>query len=239
MAAVFGVHRRDARSSDCGKVMCDQRWPALCSLDCLGSRNGMFLNGIRVLDIGSYVAGPAAATVMSDFGADVVKVEPLAGDPYRTLLGGVLAEYPNFFWDQDSRNKRSLAIDFTTETGRDAIDRLIRRSDVVITNYRPELLAPPQANIRGRSCTERAGDIRAGQLLRTRWSGCEPHRLRRHRLVGSKRTHGRRPPPRLGTRRVDPGHGRPPDQHVALRGHHGRPLPPPAHGLRARTSTRR
>jgi len=101
----------------------------------------MFLSGIKVLDIGSYVAGPAAATVMSDFGADVVKVEPLAGDPYRTLLGGVLAEYPNFFWDQDSRNKRSLSIDFTTDPGRDAIDRLIRRSDVVITNYRPELLS--------------------------------------------------------------------------------------------------
>ncbi|MDE0442708.1 MAG: CoA transferase [Gammaproteobacteria bacterium] len=101
----------------------------------------MFLNDIKVLDIGSYVAGPAAATVMSDFGADVVKVEPLDGDPYRTLLGGVLAEYPNFFWDQDSRNKRSLSIDFTTDAGRDAIDRLIRRSDVVITNYRPELLA--------------------------------------------------------------------------------------------------
>ena len=101
----------------------------------------MFLSDIKVLDIGSYVAGPAAATVMSDFGADVVKVEPLDGDPYRTLLGGVLAEYPNFFWDQDSRNKRSLAIDFTTAPGRDAIDRLIRRSDVVITNYRPALLA--------------------------------------------------------------------------------------------------
>ena len=100
----------------------------------------MFLSGIRVLDIGSYVAGPAAATVMSDFGADVVKVEPLAGDPYRALLGGLLAEYPNFFWDQDSRNKRSIAIDFTTAQGRDAIDRLIRRSDVVVTNYLPELL---------------------------------------------------------------------------------------------------
>ena len=101
---------------------------------------GMFLSGIKVLDIGSYVAGPAAATVMSDFGADVVKVEPLAGDPYRALLGGLLAEYPNFFWDQDSRNKRSIAIDFTTAEGRDAIDRLIRRSDVVVTNYLPELL---------------------------------------------------------------------------------------------------
>ena len=100
----------------------------------------MFLNGLKVLDIGSYVAGPATATVLSDFGADVVKVEPIEGDPYRNLLGALLGEYPNFFWDQDSRNKRSLAIDFTTVAGRTAIDRLIRRSDVVITNYRPELL---------------------------------------------------------------------------------------------------
>ena len=100
----------------------------------------MFLSHLKVLDLGSYVAGPATATVLSDFGADVVKVEPLTGDPYRTLLGGILAEYPNFFWDHDARNKRSLAIDFTTDEGRDAIERLIRRSDVVITNYRPELL---------------------------------------------------------------------------------------------------
>ena len=100
----------------------------------------MFLTDLRVLDLGSYVAGPAAATVLSDFGADVVKVEPLDGDPYRKLLGGVLAEYPNFFWDQDSRNKRSLAVDFATTAGRDALERLLKRSDVVVTNYRPALL---------------------------------------------------------------------------------------------------
>ena len=75
----------------------------------------MFLSHLKVLDLGSYVAGPATATVLSDFGADVVKVEPLTGDPYRTLLGGILAEYPNFFWDHDARNKRSLAVDFTTD----------------------------------------------------------------------------------------------------------------------------
>ena len=100
----------------------------------------MFLSDLTVLDLGSYVAGPAAATVLSDFGADVVKVEPLDGDPYRRLLGGVLAEYPNFFWDQDSRNKRSLAIDFGTTAGREALERLLKRSDVVVTNYRPALL---------------------------------------------------------------------------------------------------
>ena len=100
----------------------------------------MLLRDLRVLDLGSYVAGPAAATVLSDFGADVVKVEPPDGDPYRRLLGGVLAEYPNFFWDLDSRNKRSLAVDFGTAAGRDALERLLKRSDVVVTNYRPALL---------------------------------------------------------------------------------------------------
>ena len=100
----------------------------------------MFLEGIKVLDLGSYVAGPAAATVMSDFGADVIKVEPLDGDPYRRLLGLVVTEYPDFFWAQDARNKRSLSIDFTSSRGRDVIEQLIRASDVVITNYRPALL---------------------------------------------------------------------------------------------------
>jgi len=101
----------------------------------------MLLQDIRVLDIGSYVAGPAAATVMADFGADVIKVEPLDGDPYRTLLPPlVLEEFPNFFWDQDSRSKRSLSIDLTAAEGREVIEKLITLSDVVITNYRPELL---------------------------------------------------------------------------------------------------
>ncbi len=101
----------------------------------------MLLEGVQVLDIGSYVAAPVAATVMSDFGADVVKVEPLTGDPYRRLLTPpVLEAFPNFFWDQDSRNKRSLAIDVTVPTGREVIERLIGRSDVMITNYRLELL---------------------------------------------------------------------------------------------------
>ncbi len=101
----------------------------------------MLLEGLRVIDVGSYVAGPAAATVMADFGADVIKIEPLTGDPYRTLLSPMVrAEYPNFFWDQDARSKRSLAIDFTTASGRAVLEKLIGNSDVVLTNYRPRLL---------------------------------------------------------------------------------------------------
>lgn len=100
----------------------------------------MLLEDIRVLDVGSYVAAPAAATVMADFGADVIKVEPLDGDPYRTLLGLVTTEYPNFFWEQDSRNKRSLSIDVTLPAGRGALERLVQSCDVFVTNYREELL---------------------------------------------------------------------------------------------------
>ena len=101
----------------------------------------MFLSDIKVLDLGSYVAAPAAATVMSDFGADVIKIESLDGDPYRRLLGRAVEFYPNFFWDQDSRNKRSLAIDFTREDGYAILTKLVEQSDIVITNYRPDLLA--------------------------------------------------------------------------------------------------
>ena len=104
----------------------------------------MFLKDIKVLDLGSYVAGPAAATVMSDFGADVVKIEPLDGDPYRRLLGRAVEFYPNFFWDQDSRNKRSVAIDFTNDDGYAILMQLVKRSDIVITNYRPDLLTRHQ-----------------------------------------------------------------------------------------------
>ena len=100
----------------------------------------MFLEGLNVLDVGSYVAAPAAATVMGDFGANVIKVEPPTGDPYRELLGMVVTEYPNFFWDLDGRNKRSLSIDLTSEKGLDVILRLIEQADVFVTNYRPELL---------------------------------------------------------------------------------------------------
>lgn len=100
----------------------------------------MFLKGIRVLDLGSYVAAPAATTVMADFGADVIKIEPLDGDPYRSLLARVVEFFPNFFWEQDSRSKRSLAIDFSQPEGADVLRKLIASVDIVVTNYRPGLL---------------------------------------------------------------------------------------------------
>ena len=97
----------------------------------------MLLDHLRVIDIGSFVAAPAAATAMSDFGADVIKVEPLDGDGYRRLLAGLPSDY---FWLLTSRNKRSLALDVKSDSGLAVFRRLVASADVLITNYRADLV---------------------------------------------------------------------------------------------------
>jgi formyl-CoA transferase len=97
------------------------------------------LSGIRILDVASFIAAPVAATVLGDYGADVIKVEPLGeGDPNRTIAV-VASGYPkspvNYPWHLDSRGKRSLAIDLKHEQARAAFDRVIATADVLITNY--------------------------------------------------------------------------------------------------------
>jgi crotonobetainyl-CoA:carnitine CoA-transferase CaiB-like acyl-CoA transferase len=97
------------------------------------------LAGLRVLDVASFIAAPVAATVLGDYGADVIKVEPPGeGDPNRTIAV-VAAGYPkspvNYPWHLDARGKRSLAIDLKNERARAAFDRVIASADVLITNY--------------------------------------------------------------------------------------------------------
>jgi crotonobetainyl-CoA:carnitine CoA-transferase CaiB-like acyl-CoA transferase len=96
----------------------------------------MLLTGITVLDAGSFIAGPAAATVMGDFGADVIKVEPPEGDPYRTLyrLPGSPESDRDYYWTMDSRNKKSLALDLKRPEARGVLARLVASVDVFITN---------------------------------------------------------------------------------------------------------
>ena len=101
------------------------------------------LSGIRVIDCGTYIAGPAAATVMADYGAEVIKIErPPIGDPYRylsTLPGMPLTEHL-FCWMLDARNRKSLALNLEDLGARDALLRLVRTADVFITNYQPGLV---------------------------------------------------------------------------------------------------
>ena len=92
---------------------------------------------LLIIDCASFIAGPAAATIFSDFGARVIKVEPPGlGDAYRNLIRLRAAPgAPDYFWIMDSRNKESLAIDLKSPEGRDVLDRLIARADVFITNF--------------------------------------------------------------------------------------------------------
>ncbi len=93
--------------------------------------------GLRVIDCASFIAAPAAATILGDFGADVIKVEPLEGDPYRELFrpGGFGPHDRNYGWELDSRNKRSLAVDLKSPEGREVLYRLCADADVFITNF--------------------------------------------------------------------------------------------------------
>lgn len=99
------------------------------------------LAGIRVIDAGSWIAAPAAATVMSDFGAEVIKLEPLEGDPLRHLSRAPTSPpcEHDYFWALDGRNKRSLALDLKAEAARPVIDALVRSADVLVTNFRPDI----------------------------------------------------------------------------------------------------
>ena len=102
------------------------------------------LDGIKVLDVGTWVAGPAAATVMSDFGAEVIKVEPPgAGDPYRGLARrpGMPQSEHDYCWLLDSRNKKSVALDLKVPEGREVLLALAARADVFLTNLQPDSLA--------------------------------------------------------------------------------------------------
>ncbi|MFK8020247.1 MAG: CaiB/BaiF CoA transferase family protein [Pseudomonadales bacterium] len=100
------------------------------------------LTGIRVLDVGSWVAAPAAATAMADFGADVIKVEQPGGDPFRNFMGipGFPVTEDNYPWLLVGRNKRSLVLDLKSDEGYEALCRLIETADVFLTNYPPEVL---------------------------------------------------------------------------------------------------
>jgi crotonobetainyl-CoA:carnitine CoA-transferase CaiB-like acyl-CoA transferase len=92
------------------------------------------LDGIRVLDAASFIAGPVATTVMAEFGADVIKIEPPGGDSYRLRNTGYPASPYNFPWIVDNRNKRGVAIDLRAAAGQDVLHRLVRGADVFVTN---------------------------------------------------------------------------------------------------------
>src|SRR6476659_2651627 len=93
------------------------------------------LAGVRVVELGLWLAAPACATILADWGADVVKVEPLGGGPFLGLTwayGG----HMNPPFELDNRGKRSVAVDLRTGGGQEVLSALLADADVFVTNYR-------------------------------------------------------------------------------------------------------
>ena len=95
-------------------------------------------SGLKVVDLASFIAGPGAATILSDYGADVIKVEPPgSGDPHRHTFQ--LAPQPrsndNYAWHLDIRNKRGMSLDLKSPHARTVLERLVKWADVLVVNF--------------------------------------------------------------------------------------------------------
>ncbi|HZX54197.1 MAG TPA: CoA transferase, partial [Ilumatobacteraceae bacterium] len=94
------------------------------------------LQGVRILEMGSFIAGPFAGQLLGDYGAEVIKIEPPGtGDPMRQW--GITRNGESLWWPAIARNKKSVAIDVREPAGRDVVRRLMDHCDVVLENFRP------------------------------------------------------------------------------------------------------
>ncbi|PWT81757.1 MAG: CoA transferase, partial [Blastocatellia bacterium] len=96
------------------------------------------LEGVRVLDVTQFMAGPFCTTILADLGADVIKIEPPSGDSTRQMVGAVGTESPSF--NAVNRGKRSLVVNLKVGDGQEIFRRLARSSDILIENYRPGVM---------------------------------------------------------------------------------------------------
>ena len=97
------------------------------------------LQGLKVLELGQLIAGPFAAKTLADFGAEVIKIEPPgSGDPLRKWR--MLKDGTSVWWQVQSRNKRSLALDLRTPEGQALVNKLANEADILIENFRPGAL---------------------------------------------------------------------------------------------------
>src|SRR5262245_6480943 len=99
----------------------------------------MQLQGIRVVDLTRILSGPFCSLLLADMGAEVIKVEPPAGDPLRAQ--GAIVEGLSWYFAAFNRNKRSITLNLRDASGRDALRRLVAAADVVVENFRPGVMA--------------------------------------------------------------------------------------------------
>ena len=103
--------------------------------------SGIF-SGVRVIELAQFVYVPGAGVLLADQGAEVIKIETIEGDPYRTLKAGGDRNLGNIniAMEQNNRNKKSVALDLKTEEGREALLKLVETADVFLTSLRPKAI---------------------------------------------------------------------------------------------------
>ena len=133
------------------------------------------LEGFSVVELGMWVAAPAAATMLADWGADVIKVEAPTGDPNRYTLrhvGQDIDSAPPF--ETDNRGKRGIVLDLRSEGGKQILERLLERADVFVTNLRPGALE--RLGLDPEELRERHPRLVVGTLTGYGWAGAERDR---------------------------------------------------------------
>ena len=101
------------------------------------------LEGLKVIEMATYVAAPAAGAMLRDWGAEVIKVEPLNGCPMRRFFEGMKSNVPiegNPIFTLDNRGKKGISINTSDEKGADIVRELIKDADIFLTNVRPQSL---------------------------------------------------------------------------------------------------
>lgn len=94
------------------------------------------LDGVQVIEIGTMITAPLAASILAEMGAEVIKVERPEGDPFRAFFGGIYAPHFRAY----NKNKASVALDLRSEEGLTTLDRLLQTADVLIENFRPGVM---------------------------------------------------------------------------------------------------
>ena len=103
------------------------------------------LTGIKVIDLTYFIAGPGAAKILADWGADVIKVEPVFGDPGRTTGKPMCMRTEddcNVLYNIYNANKRGLSLNLKMEDGKAVLEKILETADVFVTSYRTGAIAP-------------------------------------------------------------------------------------------------
>ena len=194
------------------------------------------LDGIRVLELGTLIAGPFAGRLLGDMGADVIKVEPPgAPDPLRTW-GQAELDGHHVFWTVHARNKRAITLDLRRPRGRELFLDLVEKSDIVVENFRPGTLEKWNLGYDVLSATQPGHHPGPGIRLRADRARRAQGRLR----LGGRGGQRAAAPQRFPGRPAAPAGalaGRQPGRHVRRPGRAGRAVPPQRH--RARPGGRR